>query len=242
MDIPTFRILNLRWRRRYLRYGTRLGKAAVVAAISNVTVIDLWNYFNIKAELCYPYIDRTRFDAYAGTSPKQQIIQISRFARNKNFDMTIRAAELIGNIEVVICGIGNADVLEKAVKKSCVPIHFFKNAPDEVLVTELKNSIALVSPSSFEGLGLTPLEALYCKVPVVLTDLPVFREIYKDIPLYHKNRDAEDMADKIRMLMTNSELAHAMIRNIEPVMEIFTLMNFAERFEKLLYKAVENKR
>lgn len=45
-------------------------------------------------------------------------------------------------------------------------------------------SAALVYPSRREGFGLPPLEAMAFGRPVIVSDIPVFRELYGDIPLY----------------------------------------------------------
>ncbi len=43
---------------------------------------------------------------------------------------------------------------------------------------------ALVQPSLSEGFGLTGAEALAAGLPVIVSDIPIFREIYRDVPTY----------------------------------------------------------
>jgi glycosyltransferase involved in cell wall biosynthesis len=45
-------------------------------------------------------------------------------------------------------------------------------------------SAALVYPSRREGFGLPPLEAMAFGRPVIVSDIPVFRELYGDVPFY----------------------------------------------------------
>lgn len=57
----------------------------------------------------------------------------------------------------------------------------------------------LVQPSFYEGFGMPPLEALHCKTNVVLSDIPVFLEIYKDFPVtFFRCGNAQDLAQKIK--------------------------------------------
>ena len=68
--------------------------------------------------------------------------------------------------------------------------------------SELKEIYAkakvLVQPSLYEGFGMPPLEALNLDTDVVLSDIPVFKEIYKDFPVtFFKCQDAADLAQKL---------------------------------------------
>lgn len=55
---------------------------------------------------------------------------------------------------------------------------------DEELAVHLASARALLFPSLVEGFGLPLVEALGMGVPVIASDLPVFREIGADIPTY----------------------------------------------------------
>ena len=54
-----------------------------------------------------------------------------------------------------------------------------------------KNALALIHPSLSEGFGLTLLEALYFKCPVLASNISVFKELYSDnyIPFNPENKD-----------------------------------------------------
>ena len=67
---------------------------------------------------------------------------------------------------------------------------------------ELKNIYCkaklLIQPSLYEGFGMPPLEALSLGTNVILSDIPVFKEIYKDLPVnFFKTEDSSDLADKV---------------------------------------------
>lgn len=55
---------------------------------------------------------------------------------------------------------------------------------DEMLATYLASARALLFPSLVEGYGLPIVEALGAGIPVIASDLPVFREIAGNIPEY----------------------------------------------------------
>jgi len=79
--------------------------------------------------------------------------------------------------ENVVDLLERCDVLQGHVKElSC--------CTDTDLASWLHHSLALLMPSFTEGFGLPVLEALTRGVPVIASDLPVFREIAVDIPDY----------------------------------------------------------
>jgi len=61
--------------------------------------------------------------------------------------------------------------------------------PDEKLKELYKNSIAFVFPSFSEGFGLPGIEAMEAGTLVLCSDIPVFREIYKDAAIYFNPYD-----------------------------------------------------
>ena len=77
-------------------------------------------------------------------------------------------------------------------------IKFTGKISDEELKNIYESSRLLVQPSLYEGFGMPPLEALTMGTNVLISDIPVFKEIYKDFPVtYFKSEDVEDLTDKI---------------------------------------------
>jgi glycosyltransferase involved in cell wall biosynthesis len=75
------------------------------------------------------------------------------------------------------------DLLER-----CAPLRGFvvehASCGDEELVNTLRHARALVYPSFVEGFGLPIAEALSLGVPVIASDLAVFREFAGEVPEY----------------------------------------------------------
>lgn len=63
-----------------------------------------------------------------------------------------------------------------------------------------------VFPSSFEGMGLPPIEALSAGLPVVCSDIPVLKEVVPDQGvLFFRNGDKNDMIRAIEQALTNPD-------------------------------------
>jgi glycosyltransferase involved in cell wall biosynthesis len=71
------------------------------------------------------------------------------------------------------------------------------NCSDAEMVNYLQHAQALLFPSFVEGYGMPLVEALALGVPVIASDLPVFKEIAGDIPEYVDPLDGKRWIDLI---------------------------------------------
>lgn len=86
-------------------------------------------------------------------------------------------------------------LMREAEKKG---IEFTGFVPDEKLKTLIEEARLLVQPSLYEGFGVPPLQALYSGTRAVISDIPVFKEIYGRLPVtFFKAGDSDDLAQKI---------------------------------------------
>lgn len=67
-----------------------------------------------------------------------------------------------------------------------------------------------VNPSRYEGFGLPVLEAMASQVPVLCSDIPVFREVAADAALYHPPEDRPALATQLRRILCDHALRHEM--------------------------------
>lgn len=75
------------------------------------------------------------------------------------------------------------------------------NCSDERLLAYIQHAQALLFPSFVEGYGLPLAEALALRVPVLASDLPVFREVAADIPDYLDPLDGPAWLHRIEAYM-----------------------------------------
>jgi glycosyltransferase involved in cell wall biosynthesis len=85
-------------------------------------------------------------------------------------------------------------------------IEFSGAVSDEKLKVLLIETSLLVQPSLYEGFGLPPLEAMAMGTAALVSDIPVFREIYEGFPVhYFRSGDAADLKDRIMELLYQKE-------------------------------------
>lgn len=73
-------------------------------------------------------------------------------------------------------------------------IKFTGHLPGDELYQLMAAARQLILPSFYEGFGLTPLEALYLGTDVLMSDIPVLKEIYEEFPVsFFKVGDADSL-------------------------------------------------
>ncbi len=83
-------------------------------------------------------------------------------------------------------------------------IEFTGFIPDERLKELISSARLLVQPSLYEGFGVPPLQALYSGTKAVISDIPVFKEIYKNLPVtFFKVGDSEDLTQKLSQVYSD---------------------------------------
>lgn len=82
-------------------------------------------------------------------------------------------------------------------------IQFIEDIDDDTLLLAYAGAHAYVFPSLYEGFSITPLEAMASKIPAVVSDIPVHREVCGDAAIYFDPNSAEDMARAMNMTLDN---------------------------------------
>jgi len=72
--------------------------------------------------------------------------------------------------------------------------------------------MAFVYPSLYEGFGIPPLEAMSLGCPVVLSDIPVFREIFGDAACYVDPLSTDSISAGIVKVLSDDAYRKELIR------------------------------
>lgn len=173
-----------------------------------ITVVSAFDPVKSSEQLLNRYEARLRLGIEAENVPV--LGAVGRLVESKGFDTVVRALSLIkkrgekfkllilgdgerrGDLEGLISDLGLADdiLLPGHISNAA---HLYR-AFDMVLI-----------PSHKEGLGLVLQEAVIAGVPVLASDLPVFREQLGKVGPYLPVGDAQAWADRIEMLISNGE-------------------------------------
>jgi glycosyltransferase involved in cell wall biosynthesis len=66
-------------------------------------------------------------------------------------------------------------------------------------------SRAFIFPSLYEGFGIPIIQAMACGVPVIASDIDVFKEIGGDIPVFFERLSEEDLYFKMELIESDEE-------------------------------------
>lgn len=105
------------------------------------------------------------------------------------------------------------EVIKKSKAEKYVKLLGF--VPDHDLGTLFKHSTAFIFPSLSEGFGLPGMEAIQAGTLVLASDIPVFREVYKDSVSYFNPLDFSSMtkAMKDTMAISKKEREDRIVKN-----------------------------
>jgi glycosyltransferase involved in cell wall biosynthesis len=136
---------------------------------------------------------------------------------HKNAEILLDAFEQIYNQKmsvekVILIFVGKIDYFYRRIQQRVVlrfpasSVVFLGHVSDEVLAGLYHYSVATVFPSKMEGFGLPAIESLALGCPVIVSDIPVFREVL-DYPgvTFVQNNDPEAWAKALIYALHDKE-------------------------------------
>lgn len=155
-----------------------------------------------------------------GTEPAEQappdtpyILTVGSMLGRKNLDVVFEALRVLQRTgsplpKLVLAGAPRGRTRTYVASAECDSIRdlvlFYENPNQTDLVTLYENATAVIMPSRMEGWGLPAGEALWCGTPAICSTAPVLEEVCGDLGLYFDPDAADELAEYIRRLLTDS--------------------------------------
>ena len=180
-------------------------KSVRIACVSGFTKSRCEQHFPKYARKCYVnYVGLSKevlnFDA-TGIEKTNSIVYVGNVKPHKGLKTLIDAFHMLPKGLYQLKIIGEREGFLVGMKKEELQsddVIFTGRVDDDQLLREIASAALLVQPSLYEGFGIPPLEALYLGTQPIISDIPVFKEVYGDLPVvFFKTGDAEDLRDKI---------------------------------------------
>lgn len=184
-------------------------KATKIFTVSEFTKSRINYYFpKAKKEIVVSYnglsksIENYRYKHNQIIKKEKQLIYVGNIKKHKGLATLAHAMEKLPEYKLYI--VGNKDGFRTSDDKlneylSNKNIIFTGKIPDDELYSLIQESTFLIQPSLYEGFGLPPLEALYLGTKPIISDIPVFIELYDNLDvIFFKVENNSELANKIK--------------------------------------------
>ena len=144
------------------------------------------------------------------------LLSVGRLEKKKNIPMLIEALALLKEnhpeIKTKLVLIGHAGfgydeikyiIEEYNLNSEVMMLGWVAEADLPVIYN---GALAFVFPSRREGFGIPVIQALACGLPTAVSDIPVLREVAGEATIYFDKDDKEDMAEKLKVILTDANL------------------------------------
>ena len=111
----------------------------------------------------------------------------------------------------------------------CARVHLLSNVADADLRALYRMAAMVVVPSLYEGFGLAVLEAMAAHRPLVVSDIPVFRELLGPQGVFFSPHDADACAAQMAALLGDPARAAAQVAAGDRRLGDFTFARLAEQ-------------
>lgn len=233
------------------KFRTAANNADKIIAISEQTKFDIINYYKINPDKI-KVIYQTCNDSFKKTYPEEEIKSIKeKFNLPKNYLLYVGTIEprknllnilksiVYGKIDFPLVVVGKKTkyfdevykfILKKNLQNS---VYFIQDISVDDLSKIYQGAEVFIYPSIFEGFGIPIIEALYSKTPVITTKEGCFSEAGGQSSIYINPKDIDELSEKIKLLLENTELRNNIIIEGYAYVQRFNDKNFAENIIQL---------
>ena len=224
-------------------------RANEIIAVSESTKNDVVSEFKIdsnKIKVIYEAADDKMFEAVANEALEQLkteyqimsqpiILYVGQWRPHKNLIGLIEAYNnLRQQIEAKLVIVGKIDSAYPEVSETIDKSPNMRDIIKTGFVTEkelaawYRLATVFVFPSFYEGFGLPGLEAMAAGVPVIASDRTSLPEIYQEGAIYFNPSDSQEIAEKIKQVITDSKLRNELIDKGKTVIKKFSWAKAAQ--------------
>ena len=145
-------------------------------------------------------------------APRPYLFLPAALEKHKNIELLIRGLPMVGDSELELWLAGRSlldarhrDALFEICEEHGVTdrVKALGPVPYRSLLGYYRGALALAMPSFLETFGHPVLEAMAAGTPLLLSDIPVFRELAEDTALFFDPRSPEDFAGCVDALVSD---------------------------------------
>ena len=167
-----------------LAYGSR--HIFTVSQTMKQEIIGCYGIKPDKVTVTYNGISTKMQELVAGSKVAKEkiILSVGSFNKRKNHAVLLQAylqSNARNDYQLVIIGDKSKVFSEGGIDEQTVQdnnIKIYQHLPEAELVAIYQRAEVVVSLSAYEGFGIPVLEGLYCGCKAIVSDIPVYKELY----------------------------------------------------------------
>lgn len=211
-------------------------------------ITPIWNGLSSEFHVCSEEERKSVRKKY--NLPKQFFLYTGVWREHKNLVRLLKAFDIVrreySNIQLVITGRRDPhypEVLNTVHELKLDNAVRFVGLVDFGDLQKLYSAAtAYVFPSLYEGFGLPPLEAMAAGTPVVVSNSSAIPEVCGDAAEYFDPEDVEEMAEKMRVIISNNNRRKELIKKGFEKIKEFSWEKAATETLKILLEKVHSKK
>jgi len=208
-----------------------------IITVSEFSKSEIINILRVPKEKITVVYNAVSFPSTSEVSKDKEnyILAVSSIDPRKNFLALIKAFNSMNQPEYQLYIVGKKDRVFKDndLGDFCSRnnIKFLGYISDKDLISYYKKASLFVYPSLYEGFGIPPIEAMSCGCPVLVSDIPVIREVCGDAAFYCNPYDYADIAAKMKQILSDKK---NVINKINKGFEQIKQYNWEKSAQKVL--------
>lgn len=162
--------------------------------------------------------------------PEKYILYVGNLKPHKNIERLIEAHALIKEAPPLV-------IVGKQFGKIELPphVHYAGYVPDDALPALYARAELFVFPSTYEGFGIPPLEAMACGCPVVASKTASIPEVCGEAVEYIDPLSVSSIKQGIERLLHDPERRKELIRKGKEQIKVFTPEKSAQKFMEVVH-------
>lgn len=190
-----------------------------ILTVSNYSKARIVNKFNLAPEnitVVYPGADHIldlppdmNVLSRLKLEPRKYVLAVGSLAPHKNLPVLNLIDWRQYGVKICIVGTGNSMVFQQQSGQHPFDLQqavFAGRIPDSELRALYTHALAFIFPSSYEGFGTPPLEAMYCGCPVIASNATSIPEVCGEGALYFNPKSGEGLQVNIERILSEPGL------------------------------------
>lgn len=165
---------------------------------------------------------------------KKILLHVGRDDERKNFSFVLKLLKEL-NDEFFLVKVGNVSKMDKRfIRNNSLEQRtiVLRNLGENKLCEVYNASNILLFPSSYEGLGLPPIEAMACGLPVIAANNTGLKEVCIKESLTELNEKL--WLEKIHKILKDSKIKNNMIKQGVQIAKQFDWIKYSKEIEKII--------